>query len=97
MATLKTVSYIWKHDLQNKNAEEIARQAGALYDKFVGFTNDLVKIGSSLDQAQLGYENAIKKLNQGKGNLVNRSEKLKSLGARTTKNLPREIGDQLDD
>lgn len=93
MATLKTVSYIWKHELQNKNAQEIARQAGALYDKFVLFTSDLVKIGASLDQSQIVYGNALKKLQQGKGNLVTRAEKLKSLGARANKELPKEMKD----
>jgi len=93
MATLKTVSYIWKSDLQNKNAQEIARQAGTLYDKFVSFTDDLVKIGATLTQSQATYEQAMKKLSQGKGNLVGKTEKLKALGARTSKQLPEEIKD----
>ena len=78
MATLRTISYIWKQDLQNKNAMEIARQAGNMYDKFVGFVEDLKTVGTNMDRAKNSYEEAMKKLYDGKGNLVKRAEDLKS-------------------
>lgn len=85
LATLRTISYIWKQDLQNKNAEEIARQAGALYDKFVGFTDDLLKLGGQLDTVTKTYKESMKKLSEGTGNLVRRTEKLRKLGAESSK------------
>lgn len=85
MATLRTVAMIWNQDLQNKNAEEIARQAGALYDKFVGFTDDLTKIGTQLQTVSTTYTESMKKLVDGRGNLVRRAEQLRELGAKTTK------------
>ena len=92
LATLRTISYIWKQDSQTKNAIEIARQAGAMYDKFSAFTDDLIKVGSNIKTTQSNYEEAMKKLSEGKGNLVNRAENLKKLGAKSTKNLdPRMI------
>ena len=88
LATLKTVSFIWKQDLQNKNALEIARQGGALYDKFVGFVDTLQTVGKRIDAAQLEYDKALSQLTTGSGNLVRRTEKLKTLGAKTQKQLP---------
>ncbi len=85
MATLRTVAMIWSQDLQNKNAEEIARQAGALYDKFVNFTDDLTKIGNQLQTVSNTYTESMKKLVEGRGNLVRRAEQLRELGAKTTK------------
>lgn len=85
LATLRTISYIWKQDLQNKNAEEIARQAGALYDKFVGFSEDLIKLGNQLGTVQNTYRDSMKKLSEGSGNLVRRTQKLQKLGAKTSK------------
>ncbi|MAJ50400.1 MAG: DNA recombination protein RmuC [Flammeovirgaceae bacterium] len=87
LATLRTISYIWKQDSQTKNAIEIARQAGAMYDKFSAFTDDLIKVGSNLKTTQSNYEEAMKKLSEGKGNLINRAENLKKLGAKSTKQL----------
>lgn len=88
IAYLKLISDVWKRDDQNKNAAEIARQAGALYDKFDGFVNDLLKIGKKMDDAKGDYENAMKKLSSGRGNLVGSVQKLKQLGAKATKHLP---------
>ena len=87
LATLRTISYIWKQDLQNKNAEEIARQAGSLYDKFEGFVSDLVKVGNSLKQTKENYDGAMNKLVDGKDNLVRKTERLRELGAKTSKQL----------
>lgn len=88
IAYLKLISDVWKRDTHNKNAAEIARQAGALYDKFDGFVGDLLKIGKKMDDAKGDYENAMKKLSSGRGNLVGSVQKLKQLGARATKQLP---------
>lgn len=95
MATLRTISYIWKQDLQNKNALEIARQAGNMYDKFVNFVEDLTTVGVNMDRAKNSYEDAMKKLVEGKGNLVKRAEDLKSLGAKATKNMDTRLIDRI--
>ncbi len=94
MATLRTISYIWKQDLQNKNAIEIATQAGALYDKFTNFTDDLLKVGNNLKTTQNSYSDAMKKLYDGKGNLIRRTEILRELGAKTTKNIDKRLLDR---
>ena len=85
LATLRTIHNIWRYEYQSRNAQEIARQAGALYDKFVGFAEDMDDLGRKLDAGQRSYESAMNKLTTGKGNLVGRAERLKSLGARTSK------------
>lgn len=97
MATLRTISYIWKQDLQNKNALEIATQAGAMYDKFVGFTEDLTKVGNNLKTTQNSYQEAMKKLYDGRGNIVRRAEKLKELGAKATKQLDKRLVDRSEE
>ncbi len=100
LATLRTISSIWRQENQNKNALEIARQSGALYDKFVGFMEDLKSVGDRMDQAKTSYVNAMSKLVDGSGNLVGRVEKIKKLGAKTSKSLPPNIlnrADQDDD
>ncbi len=94
LATLRTVSYIWKQDNQNKNALEIARQAGALYDKFEGFTNDLLKVGNNLRQTKESYDSAMNKLSTGTGNLVRRTERLRELGAKASKQVDRRLLDR---
>ncbi|NIG52366.1 DNA recombination protein RmuC [Chitinophaga sp. Cy-1792] len=91
LATLKVIENMWKLEKQNRNAQEIVRQGGALYDKFVGFVNDLQLVGSHLNKSQLAYEEALKKLNSGKGNLVRSAEKMKKLGVNTNKSLPTDI------
>ena len=73
---------------------EIAKQSGALYDKFVGFIDDLIDVGNRMDQAKSSYEGAMKKLSDGSGNLVNRAEKIRELGAKTSKSLPQNIVDR---
>ena len=94
IATLRTISNIWKNEYQNQNALEIARQGGNLYDKFVAFTEDLVKVGNSLDGTQRIYREAMKKLYEGKGNLVNRAQTIKELGAKTSKTLDQKLLDR---
>ncbi len=97
LATLRTISYIWKQDLQNKNAEEIARQAGALYDKFSSFSEDLMKLGNQLSTVQKTYQDSMKKLTDGTGNLVRRTEKLRELGAKTSKQIDQRLIDRATD
>ncbi|MFH1004478.1 MAG: DNA recombination protein RmuC [Bacteroidota bacterium] len=87
LATLSTVSFIWKQENQKRNVLEIARQSGDLYDKFVGFTADLITIGKKMNDAKCSYEEAMKKLSEGKGNLVHRVEEIKKLGAQTSKSI----------
>ncbi len=88
LATLSTVSSIWKQEDQKKNVMEIARQAGALYDKFAGFLEDLRGVGKKLDDAKKDYSSAMNKLVDGKGNLITSVEKIKKLGVKTKKSLP---------
>lgn len=91
LATLRTVASLWKQEKQTRNALEIARQAGGLYDKFVGFVNDMQKIESSLEQAETAYKNALNKLQSGSGNLIRRAEKIRELGVKTSKSLPENL------
>lgn len=88
LATLRTIASIWQQENQTRNAFEIARQSGALYDKFVGFVTDMEKIGNNLKTTQNTYTEAMKKLSEGRGNLVGSTERLRKLGAKATKALP---------
>jgi DNA recombination protein RmuC len=91
LATLRTIDSMWTNQKQQENAIEIARQAGALYDKFEGFVSDLIKIGKKMDEAKVEYSSAMNKLTEGKGNLVISAEKLKKMGAKAKKALPEAI------
>lgn len=91
LATMRTVGNIWKQEYQKQNVLEIANQAGALYDKFVAFSEDLKAIGQRLTQAQTSYEAATNKLVSGKGNLVRRAEHILELGAKASKRLPQNM------
>ncbi len=97
LATLRTIDSMWTNQKQQENALEIARQAGALYDKFEGFVTDLVKIGKKMDEAKLEYGNAMTKLVEGKGNLVGSVERLKKMGAKAKKALPENILKRAED
>lgn len=87
LATLRTVENIWKQEYQSRNVMEIARQAGAMYDKFQNFTEDLIKLGNQMDTSQKTYKEAMNKLTEGKGNLVRSAEKLKEMGAKASKSI----------
>ncbi len=89
LATLKTVDTMWRNDKQNRFAMEIAEEAGKMYDKFVGFADDMDKLGKQLNTAQSTYHDSMKKLNSGTGNLVSRAENIKALGAKANKSLPK--------
>ncbi|MCS6834216.1 MAG: DNA recombination protein RmuC, partial [Flammeovirgaceae bacterium] len=87
-AILKVVATLWRQESQNKNALEIAKHAGELYDKFVGFLEDLQKVGDKIKGANLVYEELVQKLITGKGSLVAKVEKIRTLGAQNLKKLP---------
>ena len=91
LATLRTIDSMWSNEKQQRNAIEIARQAGALYDKFEGFISDLTKVGNKMDAAKGEYEEAMKKLYKGHGNLIARVENLKKMGAKAKKSLSDEV------
>ena len=93
LATLRTVANIWKQENRSRNAEEIARLAGGLYDKFVGFLEDLNAVGDGLAKAQDRFEEARKKLRSGKGNLVGSVERIRIQGAKAKKRIPAEWKD----
>jgi DNA recombination protein RmuC len=89
LATLRTISSIWKQENQTKNAQEIARLSGALYDKFIGFAEDMAKIKANIDRTSGAYDDAMKKMKEGSGNIIRTAEKIKELGAKTgNKSLP---------
>ena len=88
LATLRTIENIWRTEQQQQNAAEIARQAEALYDKFVGFVEDMERIGDQLGKTQAQWEGAMNKLAKGKGNLIRRADQMKKLGLSPKKALP---------
>ena len=89
LATLRTISSIWKQENQTKNAQEIARLSGTLYDKFIGFAEDMAKIKTNIDRTSNSYDDAMKKMKDGNGNIIRTAEKIKELGAKTAnKSLP---------
>ena len=94
LATLRTIDTMWNNEKQQRNAIEIARQAGALYDKFEGLISDLTGVGKKLDDAKKDYSAAMNKLVEGRGNLVISVEKLKKLGAKAKKSLPQNVVDR---
>jgi DNA recombination protein RmuC len=97
LATLRTVSSIWKHEKQELNAKEIARQTGDLYDKFVGFVDDMLELGSRLDTAKKSYDNSMNKLSSGRGNIILRAEKIRELGVKPSKNVPKNLLEKAED
>lgn len=90
-AILKIVDDLWRRDSQDRNALEIARLGGALYDKFVGFAENFVAVGDALSKTEKLYNTSLGQLNQGKGNLVSRAERLRELGVKTSKKMPRAL------
>ena len=88
LATLRTVSSVWKHEKQTQNALEIARQGGEMFDKFSAFLKDMESIGEQIDKLEKVFGEAKKKLSDGKGNLINRARKLEQLGAKASKAFP---------
>ena len=97
LATLRTIDSMWNNEKQQQNAIEIARQAGALYDKFEGLVIDLTGVGKKIDAAKTDYSAAMNKLVEGKGNLISSVEKLKKMGAKAKKALPEAILKRADE
>ena len=97
MATLRTIASIWRLEYQNKNALEIARQSGDLYDKFTALLDDLIGVGKKIDDAQFSYQASMNKLYTGKGNLISRVENLKKLGVKTTKQMNQKLLERTED
>lgn len=97
LATLRTIANIWRQEYQNSNVLEIAKQSGALYDKFQGLVSDLIDLGNRMKTMQNSYDNAMKKLHTGRGNLIKSVENIKKLGAKTSKSLPQSLLDRAND
>jgi DNA recombination protein RmuC len=100
LAALKMIESMWRIEHQNENAMEIARQSGDMLDKFVSFVEDLTKVGNKLDDAHNAWDESMKKLSTGKGNLVSRARRIQVLGAKPKKSLPgvrSEAGDEEDE
>jgi DNA recombination protein RmuC len=97
LATLRTVSSIWKFEKQNQNALEIADRGGKLYDKFASFVNDLENIGQNIEKAEKAYQEAHKKLISGSGNLIRQVEQIKIMGVTTKKSLPETLINEADE
>jgi DNA recombination protein RmuC len=93
---LQIIHNMWRYEYQNKNTQEIAKRAGDLYDKFVGFVDALNAVGDKIDKAQEAYQTANNRLISGKGNIVGRTEALKKLGAKTKKSIPKKLLDEVD-
>jgi DNA recombination protein RmuC len=97
LATLRTIDSMWTNEKQQQNALEIATQAGRLYDSFVRLSDDLLKVGSQMDTAKNTYAGAMKKLSEGRGNLISRVENLKKLGAKASKHIDQKLLDRAQD
>jgi DNA recombination protein RmuC len=97
LATLRTIANVWKQEYQSQNAMEIARQGADMYDKFVAFTEDLIKVGKLMDDSKKTYSEAMNKLYEGKGNLVRRAETMKKLGIKASKQLPQGLVDRAEE
>jgi DNA recombination protein RmuC len=97
IATLRTIASIWKQEFQNRNTVEIARQATALYEKFRGFTDDMIEMGKQLEKAKETYGGAMNKLSTGNGNLVRSVEKFKTLGIQPSKNIDQRLVSRSED
>jgi DNA recombination protein RmuC len=90
ITSLKLIADLWKREYQNQHAQEIARRGALLYDKFVGFVENLNKVGTKIEEAATAYNNAHRQLSNGSGNLMQQATELKNLGLKTKKELPKE-------
>lgn len=96
ISALRLVAQLWSHDRQTRNAIEIAKAGGNMYDKFVGFVDDMYKIEKSIKQTNDTYYSAMNKLHEGKGNLVSYAEKMRTLGAKASKSLPDQLKNEIE-
>jgi DNA recombination protein RmuC len=94
---VRTVAHLWKQEEQVRNVQQIAERGAELYDKFVGFVDDLSKLGARIEQTRAAYDGALDKLTRGRGNLVRQVEMLRALGVQPTKRLPRQLTQQAED
>ena len=97
IAALKMIESMWRQEYQSRNAQEIAQKSGDMYDKLVGLIDDLITVGNRLKSTTGAYEEAMKKLHSGRGNLVKRAEELKSLGLKTKKDIPQSLIDRIEE
>jgi len=97
IAALRMIANLWRVEYQNKNAMEIARQGGELYDKFTGFAEDLMEIGTRIDATRKAYDASMNKLSTGKGNLIRRVENIRALGAKAGKEIPKTLLDKSEE
>lgn len=97
MVSLRAVENSWKYEHQQQNAQEIAKRAGLLYDKFVGFIDSVEKLGKQITTVQKTYDDAFSKMHSGAGSLTSQFKKLEKLGAATSKELPEHINRQLEE
>lgn len=97
LVTLKTIQNIWRYEKQNKHAQEIAKKAGDLYDKFVNFSQSLTEVGTNLNRAKKSYDVAVNRLSAGKGNLISQAQKIKTLGIKTKKEFSSNLLDNAED
>jgi DNA recombination protein RmuC len=97
LATLRTIAALWKQEKQTRNALEIAEQGGKLYDKFVAFIEDMISVGKKIEDAKSNYSEAMKKLTEGRGNLVGSAQKLKDLGIKTAKQISPAVLERSED
>jgi DNA recombination protein RmuC len=95
--TLKTIESVWRLERQNKNTQDIAKRGSLLYEKIVGFVEDMQKIGDRLNATKEVYDKAIGKLSTGPGNIIRQTEDLKALGVKASKNMPKELLDETED
>jgi len=96
IVALKMILNLWQHEYQNRNALDIANRGGLLYDKFVGFVENLMAVGDNIHKAHLSYESAFSQLKDGKGNLISQAKQLKDLGVKAKKTIPSELIDGAD-
>jgi len=97
IAALRMIRELWNQDRQNKNVAEIAKESGALIDKFMGLLEDFEKIEKAIKNLEKSYNEAHKKLSSGRGNLIGKAEKIRNLGAKSKKKLPNSFAAFLDD
>jgi DNA recombination protein RmuC len=97
LATLRTISNIWKQEYRTRNVLDIAKQSSLLYDKFVGMYNDLIEVERKFENARESLDSSIKKLKTGKGNLISQVERIKLLGITTNKNLSADLITEAND
>ena len=93
---VRTVAHLWRQEAQTKNAQDIAHRGAELFDKLVGFVEDLDALGLKLKQAQGSYDSAYNKLSTGRGNVIRQAQMLKTLGVKPTKNLPTALSQKLE-